>query len=436
MFQRKASTVLLSLAGLGAAQVSAQAQEETFRLNALADIRFVENADMRPSSAEGIDQWEWRGGLSARGQLSNDWARWVTDYELQDRRYSEQEGFDDQVLLGRSTLQLGQETQRLYGVLSHSTRELLLDPAEGEARRNIDQRTITDAAVYGSLEPGAGNRVSAWLSASDIRYGDTDVNDAQRYGGGVSYTRLLSPLSNISGSISGYNLDYQALDTEMIYTRAALSWQTQLRYLSYELEGGYNQARSEGRTFSSPFVNITLDYERASQGWRFSARQWVSDTSQGRGEFDIETVAPDRQAGRLGVIDQLLRQELMLAWRHDNPCIGCRLIWSVGVESEEFREFDQFDNREWFSRIDFTYIANRHVTLGSGGRFRYYDLTDRFTEGDYVDYRLELRAIFTSLMTHGQLEWYAGSIWREYEARDGYTSAYTGVTLRYQLYSR
>lgn len=438
MFRFKASPALACLFTLGAAQANAQAlaEDETFRLSALADLRFVENANLRPSSEININEWQWRGGLAARGQLSNDWARWITDYEIEDRRFSGQEGFDDQVLLGRSTLQLGRDSQPVYAILSHASRELLVDPAEGAARRNIDQRVISDATIYGNLEPGQGNRVSSWVNVADIRYRNAEVNDARRYGGGVGYNRLVSMPSTVGVSFSGYNMDFYNADLEVVYLRAALTWQTNLRHLSYLLEGGYNQSRSDQQTFSAPFVNLMFNYERAGQMWGASARQWLSDTSQGRGEFQVDTPALDQPAGRLGVVDQLRRREFQINWRNEMLCIGCRVDLELGVEEEAFRQFEELDNREWFSRANFTYVANRHVTLDTRLLYRYYEFTDLAERGDYQDYRLEFRAQFNSLMRRGELEWLVGGVIREFDDRNGYSSGYTGLTLRYELYRR
>ena len=78
----------------------------------------------------------------------------------------------------------------------------------GDTPDNLDRRRITSATLGARLGQRGANRFSVYANLAEMRLDTTAVNDSSRAGGGILYSRRVSPLSTFGVELSGYTLDY------------------------------------------------------------------------------------------------------------------------------------------------------------------------------------------------------------------------------------
>ncbi len=412
------------------------------------EIRYVENATQARDPELEVDEFQWRGGLVVRGQLNNGWAFFNSDYELTDRRYTERavrdpdtgqinaRRTDDQLLLGRAALQLGRDTQRLYVTLDHSTQEVVNDPLAGNVPGNRDTRTIMGATANSALRMKHGDFLHLWANVTDIRYDERIFNEALRQGGGMSYTRAISPLYRAGFTVSGYDLEYRNIDQELTNYRAFLWWQAQLRYLDYGVKLGYDyfDVGEDRDAISAPYIDLSLAREQGVHGFRISIRNWLTETAQGNmnsANFDGSLGAD----GQRDINDQYERTDLILTWLHRRPCVGCSLSVDLGLQREDYQVRTDRSGRESFLRGSFNYDMSRNLGLTFSTGINLVEYTEEELTG-FTEARGSVSLNFRNLMRYGSLSASVGTVAREYESDSAaYTSHYVGLNFSYELYN-
>lgn len=414
-----------------------QAPAENLTIDIRGDIRGVENANLSPTAADAIDEIEWRTSLIARGDLDNDWALLETDYEFTDRRYSKRDLRNEQLIIGRSALTLGRENRPAQLVLEHTSRQVSIDPLDADIPENRDTRATYSATGYGNIISRGANRLSTWVNYTSIRYDETELNEADRFGGGIAYHRQLSPLYRVGVALDGYDLDFRTTDEGIEYRRATLSWEGQLRSWGAAAEVGLNQQKFADNTSTSPFVSLTGAYQSGAQTYRITARQWLTDTAQGGRDASQNLTGTPGQDGRLGVIDQYLRQDLLFAWEHAAPCQSCQLVLTVGTEIEDYEQRRDLNTDELYITAAFDYLASRTKTVGVRGRYGRVEYDETFGDGEKYDrYTLRFFIAFPQLVRNGALELYVGGVARESNFAETYSSGHIGLAFNYRIYDR
>lgn len=149
------SWALVALSGAALSQVAlAQRQNDMVGLNidGAIDVRSVENAGLQPDGEEQVSEIQTITSLSANGRVEGSWADFVTDYSVEDRRYSEFDDENERLILGDSVLTLGPQHRRYYLQLSHSSREISIDPLAADRPANRDNRVFLSGVLYGSVK--------------------------------------------------------------------------------------------------------------------------------------------------------------------------------------------------------------------------------------------------------------------------------------------
>jgi hypothetical protein len=421
---------------------TAQAQVGTgeqlgLQLDGAVGVRSVENAGLQPKSADRISEIQTTTSLRAEGRLQGSWAEFLTNYRLEDRRYSEFEEDDERLILGDSVLTLGPQRRHYYFQLSHSSREVSIDPLAADRPTNRDNRVFISGVLYGSITPGQGNNLGAWVSATDIQFDERIENEARRYNVGVVLAREISPISQAGLSATGYDLEYQNLDRgDLRYARVAATWRTELRRLSYGAEIGSNRMETDSYSYSSPSVVADLAYISGPQSVKVSYNQFLSDTSQGAQSSSQVTPITDVEVdGRLsGVIDQYKLQQLAFSWGHAQICSACTLNVALGMDQEKYVSFREFDSRELTARLRFGYRASPAVTLSLQGGYRDFEEINIESSNGYQQTSLDFAINFPRLIRNGQVSLLVGGLKRDLDAGEGYETTYVGFRFNYRFY--
>lgn len=436
---------LWALAVLGGVALSqaalAQRQNDTVGLSidGAIDVQSVENAGLQPDSEENVSEVQTITSLSANGRVEGSWAEFVTDYSVEDRRYSEFDEDDERLILGDSVLTLGPQHRRYYAQLSHSSREVSLDPLVADRPRNRDNRVFLSAVLYGSLNPGSGNTLGFWGGVTDIQFDESIENEAVRYNVGAMLERSVSAVSRAGISLTGYELEYQNLEgSDLTYSRVAMTWRTELRRLSYGLEVGGNRIETDTDTNTSPSLALDLAYNSGPQAVFLSFNQYLSDTSQGaQATNEVGSITDVEVDGRLsGVVDQFKLQQFAFSWVHAQVCAGCELRFNVGADQEAYVTYPEFDSRELKAGLSFGYRATPSVTLSLRGDYRDFEETNAEVDRGYDHVLAEFMVSFPQIIRDGQLDLFAGTEKRDFDLGEGYDSNYAGLRFRYRFYQR
>lgn len=419
--------------------VMAQSQSDPVGLSidGAVEVRSVENAGLQPSSSDYVSEIQTITSLAAEGRLQGSWAEFLTNYRVEDRRYSEFEEDDESLILGDSVLTLGPQRRHYYFQLSHSSREVSLDPLAADRPANRDNRVFISGVLYGSITPGRGNTLGAWVGATDIQFDENVTNEARRYNVGLMFARAVSPVSQAGLNVTGYDLEYQNVDgSDLRYTRAAATWRTELRYLSYGAEIGSNRIETDSYSYSSPSVAADLAYVSGPQSLRVSYNQFLSDTSQGaQSSSQVASITDVEVDGRLsGVIDQYKLQQFAFSWEHAQVCSSCTLSVVMGVDQEKYVSFREFDSRELSARMRFGYRASPAVSFSLQAGYRDFDEVNLEPSSGYDQTSLDFTTSFPRLIRNGQLDLLLGGLKRDFDLGDGYETTYVGLRFNYRFY--
>lgn len=417
----------------------AQSQQDPvgLRIDGAVDIRSVDNAGLQPKSSDNVSEIQATTSLGAEGRLRGSWAEFLTNYRAEDRRYSEFEEDDERLILGDSVLTLGPQRRHYYLQLSHSSREVSLNPLLADRPANRDNRVFISGVLYGSITPGRGNTLGAWFGATDIQFDESVENEARRYNAGLVFARDVSPVSQAGLNVTGYDLEYQNLDgSDLRYARVAATWRTELRRLSYGMEIGSNRIETDSYSYSSPSIAADLAYVSGPQSLRMSYNQFLSDTSQGaQSSSQVASITDVEVDGRLaGVIDQYKLQQFAFSWEHAQICSSCTLSVIMGMDQEKYVSFREFDSRELSARMRFSYRASPAIMFSLQAGYRDFDEVNAEPSSGYDQTSMDFTTSFPRLIRNGQLDLLLGGLKRDFDLGEGYETTYVGLRFSYRFY--
>lgn len=440
--QRYYSWALAALGGAALSQAAlAQRQNDMVGLNidGAIDVRSVENAGLQPDGEEQVSEVQTITSLSANGRVEGSWAEFVTDYSVEDRRYSEFEDENERLILGDSVLTLGPQNRRYYLQLSHSSREVAIDPLAADRPANRDNRVFLSALLYGSLTPGNGNTLGFWTGITEIQFDESAENEGTRYNVGTLFERAVSPVSRAGISVTGYELKYRYLEnSDLTYTRLATTWRTELRRLAYGFEIGGNRIETDADSTTSPSVALDLTYRSGPQSVFLSFNQYLSDTSQGgQATSEVAPVTDVEVDGRLsGIVDQYKLQQFAVSWTHTSVCAGCEVRFNAGADQESYITFPEFDSRELTAGLIFSYRATPAITLSLRGDYRSFEEINTEPSNGYDQVTSNFIVSFPRIIRDGELDLLVGREQRDFDQGEGYDSNYAGIRFRYRFYER
>ncbi len=460
MFLKKMARVCLGLCATSGMVAYGQNLDKELTLRSTAEVQHVENAGQQPSGSTQVSQQEWEGGLIAQGRVDNGWAFFDSDYQLLDRRYSEFDRRNDQLVLGMASLKLGRDDQRVNLELDHSSREMPILPGEGDSPENRDRKTILAGQLNGSLRLGSSNSIKVFGRATDIQLDRVHINESSQLGGGVSFARTLTALSRFGLTYSESELEYRYVDEVLVNRRLTAWWQTQLRSIGYKLEFGSNDIESNMSTTDGPYADFALTYDEGVHRINMAARHWLSDTSQGSGNASqfTRTIGQD---GRLGVVDVFTRSDYILSWTHKNPCASCVLKIDLGLEREEYERFTVLSSDETFLRASFVKRLSAGIEFNVQTSFNsvnYSDTAEReaflreifgpeleelgdltdlvggsYFRDSFQDLRVDVGLTFSRVLRNGEFRTFIGGIRRSYDDGADFHSEYIGLNFKYLL---
>ena len=419
------------LVPLATATAQTTQNERFWSLELGLETEYTDNANKsrRQKISERQDEANLRLGL----EHENSWMKLEGDYNASERRFDKDTQENRSRLEGESRLELGKDQDPAQLEISNSRRTQLNSPDDDNLLSNTDEREIWTAEPTLRWRTGDANTLSFRGTYSDIRFRDNAERDSDRKGGSLFWQRNLSATDRLIFSGQFFDIGFDArpeLDYEL--TRANLTYQTQLRRLSYRLQLGYEESdRENGQSFSEPSYEVEVGYDSGVHRLELYADRFISDNSTGggnRGEFD--NFNPVDAAG--GQLDQLERTNIELTWSTDILCSRCSFNLRVFYQDDDFLE-RRDDLTETGAEARLSYQLSRQSTVGLRVRRRTQDFSsasDR-TDSDRDQFRITYR-----YQTHINL---GLELFALYEERDsdnpveGHTETQAGVRLSYRF---
>jgi|GEM_PF-1457555 len=330
-------------------------------------------------------------------------AKWYLvdiDYRYRQAVFTEGSQQDRDLIEGDADFRLGQADGLLQLTAGHSRRRTLIDIAAEDTLDNSDERAISNISPVLNIRASSVDMLSVIGNYETIGYRQEFLRDSERIGTTLSWRHRLSNRSN-------FGLTYEDTDVEFIniedtvyrYNNAYLSYQTVLRYFSYDINLGYNKTEQKGFEFDGPSYNMSMQYDRDGQVFGAAFINRITDTSAGnnnRDSLSVQDAADNNGNTDTGadasavVIDQYKIITSELFYRNSSICLGCSFNLTIGRESEKYRVFLDENNIEWYSRFNATYNFNRWSRLELLSR--YTDTVFEIEEQDdfsQLDHRLE-----------------------------------------------
>ena len=426
------------------------------------EVSSVDNANRVGVPEDEIDETQRIARLNAVGEYQPANMSLLIDYELEDRRYSEQKLRDQQLILGHAVLEAFTADRMFKGILSHSSQELLINDFLGDSPDNLDTRTVVNAG----LTAGFGHRLTRLelsVSQAEIRYDVSETLEASRQAFGVQLAHRPDPLYTMGVGFDAYTLDYKQepliVSNDVDYQRVSLFLLSELRRLSYSVRLGWNEVQNNasqnnvpqnsasqntppagGESERAPFANIEVNWKQAGSEFSFSHERYITDTTQGTTETSQLGATADgldsgvATDGRLTQADQYRYRGTAISWLNRQMCRGCIFSVNLGEDTEDYVNVTSLNSRDRYVQVTWNYQPSRHyrLTLGANRRDTAFDQQDN----DFTSDLLRAKLDWLTLLKNGQLSAFWNSSKRKAKSPEGldFDDSAVGLSLQYDLY--
>lgn len=334
----------------------------TIDLEVSATSRFTDNA--RRTNIDPISERQDTYGLNLVGDYSNSLLALDANYRATENRFDKESQPDRSMVEGNANLLIGKEHHPADLLLSHSRRSLLGTPDQVSLLQNEDEREIFSAVPTLRLRLGSVDDFLVRGDVSTIDYRYASEFNSERKGGSLIWQHQFSEISNTEVSVQHTEISYDVLpQSDYEYQRAAISYSTQLRQLSYLISIGYNTAKPElGEEFSAPSYMLEMDYNSGFNTISLYLNQQITDTSLGngnRGELGNINLG---EAGGVGV-DQFESRVAELRWRNQGLCGRCSVYASLLYQEDDYQTLNE-DTSQNAVTAGIDYRIFRASTLG------------------------------------------------------------------------
>lgn len=318
---------------------------------------------------------------SARAELA-------TRYRLQARRYHRDSFGNDEVIQGRTQLDVELVPDQLYWATSHERSEHLLD------RRNLDtpnnrreSDTIGTGLTY-MMGHSTPNRLTAGVRGE--RYtSNRGFDDSDRFSGQLHLQRATSPIQNLGVRVQGMTVDF---DSNLVpdYDRWSVqgTLQREMPVGSVELGVGYNEVSRSGLGSAGGLSLSGRGNWEPADGHVFQlrvSRQYTDRmqfASRGIPEFGDER---DQSTGAGNVFEET---SLGVGYRHARE----RWSWRGDLDwSDEDYDTVARDVRRVHFRLGVGYRVRPNLDLDMSARVRRLDFRDEQREDDFYGGDVRLR---------------------------------------------
>lgn len=287
-----------------------------------------------------------------------------TDYRASENRFDKETQPDRSMLEGNTELLIGKAYHPVDLLLVHSRRSVLGAQDQVNLLQNEDERQIFSAIPTGRIRLSRVDNllIRGDYTKVDFRY--ADILNSERTGGSLIWQHRFSSISEMQVEAQHTVITYDALpNNDYEFQSASITYETELRYLSYRLSAGYSVSNPEvGEEFSAPTYRAEIDYRSGFNTFSLLVNQEITDTSLGDGNRGLlDDVNLDDATG-VG-LDQFKSRVVELRWQNQSLCGRCSAYASLLYEEEQYQNLIE-DNNQNVASIGLDYQISRASSVG------------------------------------------------------------------------
>lgn len=363
--------------------------EGDWRASVSAHTEQTDNANK--SGDDSLSERQDEVKLNVGGNYANRWVSFEAGYEASERRFNKGSQENRSLLRGDSELVLGQPTDPVDLVVTHSRRTVLNAPDDVDLLRNNDERTILSAMPSARWQPTGADLLMARGQFSDVDYRFRPERNSERQGASLVWEREVSEVDTLSLTGQETEVSFDAApQADYEYRAASLSYRVSLRRLQYRVQLGYNESHpAVGEGLSSPSYLVDVTLGDAASRWGFSASQFITDNSSGSGnQGDLGDFSPGDSS--TGELDQLERTRAELRWMSQTLCARCNVTLTTYWQSDDYR-LEAQDQDELGFRLSAQYEVTQQSSLDLSWQRRDRQFEAGAERSDFVQDRLRAR---------------------------------------------
>ena len=253
-----------------------------------------------------------------------------TAYQFQARRYQRDTFSNDQVIQGRSSMNVALVPGSLQWVSDHVRSENLIDRREADRPDNRRESDTLGTGLVYQLGGTSPNQFTARARA-ELFNSNRGFDDSLRYIGSASYRRLTSPVQSVGLTASGTRVNYdddRVPDFDRWTVQATFN--RELRNAGIDLGVGYNEVRRSGFSNSGGLALSADAYVEPAAGHRFTASASRRFTDRTRATLvGIPEFGDDREQGAAdGNVFEETRFGLGYSFRRERWNYGLNVNWT------------------------------------------------------------------------------------------------------------
>lgn len=297
-------------------------------------------------------------------------------YDAYKTKYNEDSQESRGILEGDSSIRIGKERDVVDVLLTQSQKVQYSSPDDVALQENLDDRTIWSVVPTFKAQVSSVDTFALQGSYSLIDYRFNELRNSTRSGGSTYWNRRLSAAGSIRLTLGADRVEFPNGSLDNYDKRyAMLAYNAELRNLRYSLLAGMNEAIFDDGSdnYEAPMVIINAVYDAGAQKFTFSASQDVTDSSLGDGNAaDVDSSPTNDGVG----IDQMERQQVMLAWDTESFCALCGVNLFVQYRRDDYRRLEIENNDESSAGFSFRYQFTEKTNI----ELRYNWLSQQYAE--------------------------------------------------------
>ena len=309
-------------------------------------------------------------------------------YRLEARRYQRSSFSSDEVISGRSAMNVALVPGSLQWNTDHVRSENLVDRREADRPDNRRESNTLGTGLTYQLGGTSPNQLTAQARA-ELFDSNRGFDDSLRYIGSVSYRRLTSPVQSVGLTASGTKVNYdEDLVPDFDRWTVQATFSRELRTAGFDLGVGYNEVRRSGFSNSGGLALSADAYVEPAAGHRFtaSASRQFTDRTQAT-LVGIPDFGDDREQGAAdGNVFEETRFGLGYSFRRERWSYGLSLNWT-----DEDYDTVARDTRRVGVRATVGYRITPDLNLDFALRGTRRDFRDENRKDDLVAADLRLR---------------------------------------------
>lgn len=323
-----------------------------------------ESNNARKASTDQISERQDQYNLRLGGEVNNSLLDFNAEYLATARNYAKETQENNNLLVGKSALLIGKNTQPADLLIEHSRFTVLKKPDATNLAENQDEREITAVTptLRGRISPVDQIYIQGKLTT--VNYAENENKNSRREGGILGLEHKLSVTDKIQLVAQQTDIQFDSAPLEnYVYRSAQLVYSTQLRQLSYSAQVGMNQSIPEDEEkVLRPKYAFELIFNSGTQIFSLSLLQELTDASLGGGNKVVEGQSPSENDSTHN-LDRFERKHVAASWSTPALCDSCSLVIGAYHIRDHYLPLEQLSTqRGWNVGLNYSLSHRSLIT--------------------------------------------------------------------------